>query len=145
MKEFRTEAETNNSTNYRRLPLKNITNNARQNSRRRQRNLPSIKDPSIPEPEDGRLYYSRNKVVDILSPLSPKARSKLMDKWVLEKCIPVSRMSVYRMMKHYKERTFDSENGWGKVGRPPVLTKKISFRYPRISTSQKGKLLEKKS
>jgi hypothetical protein len=144
MKEFRTEPETNNSTNYRRLPLKNITNNARQNSRRRQRNLPSIKDPSIPEPEDGGLYYSRNEVVDILSPLSPKARSKLIDKWVLEKCIPVSRMSVYRMMKHYKEGTFDSENGWGKVGRPPVLTKKDLIQISKDLNKSEGKTIGKK-
>eukprot|EP00978_Attheya_sp_CCMP212_P009020 scaffold21226_cov44-Attheya_sp.AAC.4 len=120
-----------------------MTNNARQNPRRRQRDLPTRKDPSVPEPEDGGQYYSRKEVVNILSPLSPKSRSKLIDKWVLEKCIPVSRISVYRMMKQHKEGTFNSERVWGKTGRPAVLTKEDLIQLAEDLNKSEGRTIGK--
>jgi hypothetical protein len=144
MKVFRTELETNSSTNYRRLPLKNMTNNARKNPRRRKRDLPrNRKDPSVPEPKDGGQYYSRKEVVAILSPLPPEARSKLIDKWVLEKRIPVSRISVYRMMKRHKEGTFDSESVWGKSGRPAALTKEDLILLAEDLNKSEGRTIGK--
>eukprot|EP00978_Attheya_sp_CCMP212_P007106 scaffold16540_cov26-Attheya_sp.AAC.1 len=54
MKEFHTEPEDNNSTNYGCSPIQNRANQPRQNPRRRRlRNLPTRKDPSVPEPEYG--------------------------------------------------------------------------------------------
>eukprot|EP00978_Attheya_sp_CCMP212_P035452 scaffold154393_cov54-Attheya_sp.AAC.9 len=121
-----------------------MTNHARQNPRRRQRDLPTRKDPSVAESEDGGQYYSRKEVVNILSPLPPEeAGSKVINKWVLEKCIPVSQIIVYRMMKQHKEGTFNSERVWGKTGRTSVLTKEDLMQLAKDLNKSEGHTIGK--